>query len=239
VKILAIDTATENCSAALFINGQLSMREALLGRGHAERILPMVQELLRAADVALRALSAVAFGRGPARSLASAPRREGVTQGLALGAGLPVVPISDLRALAQRVFDDEPAADRVLICNDARMHEVYSGTFERGPRGRAAGRGGRGARGQARARAAAAAMVRSGRRGAVCRRQWPRRLSAAARDVAAVVRSGICEGSGRGPPRSRRLAAPEVEAGRCVHGRRGPPVYLRDNVAQCRGTSSH
>jgi tRNA threonylcarbamoyladenosine biosynthesis protein TsaB len=234
VKILAIDTATENCSAALFINGQLSMREALLGRGHAERILPMVEDLLRAADVALRALSAVAFGRGPG-AFTGVRLAASVTQGLAFGAGLPVVPISDLRALAQRVLDDEPAADRVLVCNDARMHEVYSGTFERGAAGRAV--------------AVGAECV--GKPELVpLPPQWSAPSGAALfaagtgfaaypqlRAVAAAVR-GIREGLWPRAAEIARLAAPEVEAGRVFTAAEALPVYLRDNVAQVpKGTS--
>ena len=130
MRILALDTATENCSVALLIGRRLIAREQLLEHGHAERILPMVDELLQEAKVSLGALNAIAFGRGPG-SFTGVRLAASVTQGLAFGAGLPVVPVSDLRALAQRVMELDAAVTRVLVCNDARMHEVYWGCFER------------------------------------------------------------------------------------------------------------
>jgi tRNA threonylcarbamoyladenosine biosynthesis protein TsaB len=130
VRILALDTATESCSVALLIDGRMITREKLLERGHAEHILPMADEVLAEAAVALGALSAIAFGRGPG-AFTGVRLAASVTQGLAFGAGLPVVPISDLRALAQRVLEAEPAVARVLACTDARMREVYWGCFER------------------------------------------------------------------------------------------------------------
>jgi tRNA threonylcarbamoyladenosine biosynthesis protein TsaB len=130
VKILALDTATENCSAALFLDGAIISRERQLGHGHAGEILPMVDEVLAEAGVGLGALNAIAFGRGPG-AFTGVRLAASVTQGLAFGAGIPVVPVSDLRALAQRAFAVDPAAQRVLACSDARMREVYWGCFER------------------------------------------------------------------------------------------------------------
>ena len=104
MRILAIDTATENCSAALLLDGRLSQREQRLERGAAEAILPMVEELLSEARVSLAMLSAIAFGRGPG-AFTGVRLAASVTQGLAFGAGLKVVPVSDLQALAQRVLD--------------------------------------------------------------------------------------------------------------------------------------
>jgi tRNA threonylcarbamoyladenosine biosynthesis protein TsaB len=134
VRILAIDTATENCSAALLLDERLLHREQLLERGAAAAILPMVAELLTEAGLRLAMLNAIAFGRGPG-AFTGVRLAASVTQGLAFGAGLKVVPVSDLQALAQRALDDARAIERVLVCTDARMHEVYWGCFERSGEG--------------------------------------------------------------------------------------------------------
>ncbi len=122
MRLLAIDTSTECCSAALLQDGQMYLRSVLTERSHAEMILPMVDAVLRECGVALTDLDAVAFGRGPG-AFTGLRVAAGVTQGLALGAGLPVVPISSLAAVAFQV----PATpgEHVLVCNDARMGEVY------------------------------------------------------------------------------------------------------------------
>lgn len=128
MKVLGLDTATEACSAALAMDGAVIERYEVLGRGHAERLLPMVQELLAEAGVALAALDAVAFGRGPG-GFTGLRIAAGVTQGLAFGAGLPVVPVSDLAALAARAATLR-GARWVLPCLDARMAQVYWAAYD-------------------------------------------------------------------------------------------------------------
>jgi len=124
MKLLALDTSTEACSVALAIGDQISER-LTLGGNHSERILPMVHELLAEAGIALSQLDAIAFGRGPG-SFTGLRIAAGVTQGLAFGANLPVVPVSSLAALAQG-----QDADRVLAAFDARMQQVYWGAYVR------------------------------------------------------------------------------------------------------------
>jgi tRNA threonylcarbamoyladenosine biosynthesis protein TsaB len=138
LKVLALDTATENCSAALWIDGTVLQQEAEVARGHAGLILTMIDELLTQSAIALSSLDAIAFGCGPG-SFTGVRLAASVTQGLAFGADLPVVPVSDLQAVAQRTLTSVPAGSsaprHVLVCNDARMHEVYWGCFQQSDEG--------------------------------------------------------------------------------------------------------
>jgi tRNA threonylcarbamoyladenosine biosynthesis protein TsaB len=133
MKLLALDTATDWCSAALWMDGALQWREALRARGQGQLILPMIEELLAQAGIGLRQLDAIAFGRGPG-AFTGVRLALSVAQGLAFSADLPLMPISDLRALAAQALQRAGAPDRVLICQDARMSEVYWGCFQRSGR---------------------------------------------------------------------------------------------------------
>ena len=130
MKILAIDTATERCSVALRIDGEVLTRSVGTARGHADSVLPMIDEILGEARLTLSALDGIAYGRGPG-AFTGVRIAAGVVQGLAFGARLLTVGISDLAAVAQQVAG---RGDRVLVCMDARMGEVYWATFECDPR---------------------------------------------------------------------------------------------------------
>jgi tRNA threonylcarbamoyladenosine biosynthesis protein TsaB len=129
MKILALDTATEACSVSLGIGDRSIDRYVELERGSAEQLLPMVDSVLAEGGVTLGSLDAIAFGRGPG-GFTGVRLAASVAQGLAFGAQVGVVPISDLAAVAQRVMQLSPTVRRVLVANDARMKEVYSAWFE-------------------------------------------------------------------------------------------------------------
>ena len=124
-KLLAIDTSTEACSAALGIGGDVRERYEFAPRQHAELILPMVDALLAEGQIKLKDLDGLAFGRGPG-AFTGVRIATGVIQGLAFGAGLPVVPVSSLAALAQGAA---PGHSSIMSAFDARMGEVYWGAF--------------------------------------------------------------------------------------------------------------
>jgi len=123
VKLLAIDTSTEACSAALSIDGEITARYRLAPREHAGLILPMVDELMSEAGLTVGALGALAFGRGPG-AFTGLRIAAGVIQGIAFAADLPVVPVSSLAALAQGVYREQ-GVPAILAAIDARIQQVY------------------------------------------------------------------------------------------------------------------
>lgn len=128
MKLLAIDSATEACSAALLVDGDLRERFEVIGRGHAGRLLPMVDELLTEAGLRMADLDAVAFGRGPG-GFTGLRIAAGIAQGLAAGSRRRVLPVSNLAAVAAAASRASGAA-RVLVCMDARMGQVYWAAFD-------------------------------------------------------------------------------------------------------------
>ncbi|MGB7905411.1 MAG: tRNA (adenosine(37)-N6)-threonylcarbamoyltransferase complex dimerization subunit type 1 TsaB, partial [Steroidobacteraceae bacterium] len=140
LRVLAIDTSTEACSAALlWSDGELRQRFVVTERGHAELILPMIDELLAEAGCRLKDLDGLAFGRGPG-GFTGLRIAAGVIQGLAFGAGLRVAPVSSLAAVAFLTSSpsgpsepSSPSPQGILVCNDARMNEVYWGCYRFDP----------------------------------------------------------------------------------------------------------
>jgi tRNA threonylcarbamoyladenosine biosynthesis protein TsaB len=128
MKLLALDSATEACSAALLRDDTISERFEIIGRGHAERLLPMADALLREAGITIGEVDAIAFGRGPG-GFTGLRIAAGIAQGLAAGARLPVVPVSNLAAIALAAARST-GATRILACLDARMGEVYWAAYE-------------------------------------------------------------------------------------------------------------
>jgi len=129
MRLLAIETSTEWCSVAVGDGAHWHLRDEHAGQAHSERLLPMVDAALAEAGWALRDLDGLAFGAGPG-SFTGIRIGCGVTQGLALGADLPVVPVPTLAALAQDAFRAR-GWTRVLACLDARMREVYVAAYAR------------------------------------------------------------------------------------------------------------
>ncbi|HMA12492.1 MAG TPA: tRNA (adenosine(37)-N6)-threonylcarbamoyltransferase complex dimerization subunit type 1 TsaB [Steroidobacteraceae bacterium] len=132
MRLLALDTASARCSVALLDDDSLVTRAVETARDHAALILPMIDELLAEAGIALRALDGIAFGRGPG-SFTGVRVAAAVTQGLAAGADLPVLGVSDLRALAaqaRRVAAAAGPGSLLLAAMDARMGEIYWGVFD-------------------------------------------------------------------------------------------------------------
>jgi len=127
IKLLALDTSTEACSVALQLGTDILTLDEVCPQQHSKRILPMVQQLLNQAGVSLNQLDGIVFGRGPG-SFTGVRIGVGVTQGLAFGADIPVYGISTLAAMAQAA-QRLHSATQVVAAIDARMAEVYIGSF--------------------------------------------------------------------------------------------------------------
>jgi len=129
VRILSIDCSTDVLSVACGDGREFAVRDEHVGPAHAERALPRIREVLALRGWALASLDAIAFGAGPG-SFTGVRIACGVAQGLALGAGLGLVPVGTLEALAQEAWRAH-GADEVFSCLDARMREVYVASYVR------------------------------------------------------------------------------------------------------------
>ena len=221
MKILAIDTSGEACSAALLIGNEVEQRLEREPRRHGELVLGMMEGLLAEAGIGLAQLDALAFGRGPG-SFTGVRIAASVIQGAAFGADLPVVPVSTLAALAQGHFRSF-SVSRILSALDARMGELYWGLYALDNREMMRSAGAE--------EVASPEMVSlpvdggwsgvgSGwaAYGDVLRNRLGLRLLS-------VMPESLCESRD-----VAELAAAELAEGRCVAAEWALPVYLRDRV---------
>ncbi|MFT6100570.1 MAG: tRNA threonylcarbamoyladenosine biosynthesis protein TsaB [Arenicella sp.] len=118
--ILAIETATPSCSAALRIDGEVVVRAEVGNNIHSQVLLGMIESLLDEAQLSAQALDAVSVGQGPG-SFTGLRIGVGVGQGLAFGANCPMIGVSSLDALALQASRD----NSIIAAIDARMGEVY------------------------------------------------------------------------------------------------------------------
>ncbi len=225
MKILAIDTCTEACSAALYLEGEVLERYELAPRRHAELLLPMVEGLLAEAGLKLAALDGLAFGRGPG-AFTGVRIGVGVAQGLAFGAELPVLPVSTLAALAQQAARTR-GHTAFLSAIDARMDEVYFAPYRLGDDGLVAECG--------EERVCAPGDV-----------SWPGEGEwygigsgwQVHAEALAAAGCGVVGWQGEAYPRAHDIAllgAAMLERGEGLPAEQALPVYLRDKVAKKKG----
>ncbi|MGZ8257435.1 MAG: tRNA (adenosine(37)-N6)-threonylcarbamoyltransferase complex dimerization subunit type 1 TsaB [Gallionella sp.] len=128
MKILALETSTEYCSVAMNLDGKIIERFELVGQKHSQCLIDMVAAVLRDAQVQLSDLDGIGYGMGPG-SFTGVRIACGATQGLALGANLPVFGVGTLQALAH-AFGVHSGHRKVIAALDARMGEIYHAAYE-------------------------------------------------------------------------------------------------------------
>ncbi|MBP6597297.1 MAG: tRNA (adenosine(37)-N6)-threonylcarbamoyltransferase complex dimerization subunit type 1 TsaB [Arenimonas sp.] len=125
MKLLAIETSTEACSVAVYVDGEVAERHELAPRRHTQLVLPWADELLAEAGLKKSQLDAIAVGRGPG-AFTGVRLAIALAQGLALALDRPLLPVSTLAVLAMK-----GTGGRILAAIDARMGEVYLGVYTR------------------------------------------------------------------------------------------------------------
>ncbi|HHH35919.1 MAG TPA: tRNA (adenosine(37)-N6)-threonylcarbamoyltransferase complex dimerization subunit type 1 TsaB [Gammaproteobacteria bacterium] len=230
MRLLALDASTEACSAALLVDHEVLERYEIAPRRHAELLLPMLESLLAEAGCALGQMDVLAFGRGPG-AFTGLRIAAGVAQGIALGAGLPVAPVSSLVALAQGLYR-ECGAERVLAGIDARMGEVYWGACRLGDEGVMVPVG------EEQVCAPEAVPLPPAGKWHGVGTAW-RTYGAA---LAARLEEYLADREGERYPRARDIAilgAQLYRQGGAVDAARALPVYLRDNVVAKNAAALH
>ncbi len=217
MKLLAFDSSTDWISVAAGDGSTWHLRDEPASNAHSERVMPLLREVLAHAGWRLRDVDAVAFGAGPG-AFTGVRIACGVAQGLALGAGLPVVAISTLEALAEEVWHLY-GGERVLAALDARMREVYVAAYRRDGHGW---------------RCEQAPAVCKPDDVVVSSAEWIGAGDGFARYPALGTRLGLARVFAAVRPSARAvaiLAMPRVAAGEAVPARDALPVYVRHRVA--------
>ncbi len=129
MNLLALDTSSDACSVALQIGDKVFEKHVVQAKEHTNILIPMIQELLHDAGVGLQDMDAIVLGNGPG-SFIGMRIAASASQGLAFGSALKIVPVSSMAAVAAEVMDTH-AATTVVVAQDARMNEVYLGTYRR------------------------------------------------------------------------------------------------------------
>lgn len=128
MKLLAIETSANACSAAILLGNELHVKHEIVPLKQASLILPMIDELMRSVDLSIADLDALAFGCGPG-SFTGVRIAASVIQGLAYASQKPIIQISSLAACAQAAYEGL-GWKKLLVAMDARIHEVYYGAYE-------------------------------------------------------------------------------------------------------------
>jgi tRNA threonylcarbamoyladenosine biosynthesis protein TsaB len=133
MKLLAMDTSSVACSVALRLDNVVLERHEEQPRAHTQLLIPMLRSVLEEGAVTTADLDAIVIGNGPG-SFIGVRIAASVAQGLAFAAGVPVVPVSSMAAVAAEVQDRYDTAD-VVVAQDAHMNEVYLGIYGRDEHG--------------------------------------------------------------------------------------------------------
>lgn len=218
--LLAIDTATDTCSVALVFGDRVEERAETVGQKHSERVLPMVQALLQQADLQLGDCAAIAFGSGPG-AFTGLRIACGIAQGLAFGAGKPVIAVGNLEALALAAFKATPGVRRVLAAIDARMQEIYWAVYS--------------IEGGAPAEVSAPALASAADLAEICGRHSPELVAGNALrsfpELAARLGCALAPNACASAGTIAALAARKFAAGGAVPAALAAPLYVRDRVA--------
>jgi tRNA threonylcarbamoyladenosine biosynthesis protein TsaB len=218
MRILAIETSGDWCGIAVGDGVRWHVRDEEAGQSHSERALLLVRGALADADWALASLDGIAFGAGPG-SFTGVRIACGLAQGLAFGADLPVVPVPTLAALAHAVWSST-RHEKIFVCLDARMHEVYVAAYAR--------------QGDAWREVLAAAVLPPSAVAAPDGTGWFGAGSGFALDATLVTQLGLvgADASARPTPRAvGELALPRLAAGEGVAASAARPLYVRHRIA--------
>lgn len=221
LKLLAVETSTEACSVALWVDGRMLERYEIAPRRHTELVLPWAGELLAEAGIARSQLDAIAVARGPG-AFTGVRLAVALVQGMALALDRPVLPISTLAALAFQALPSA-AGQPILAAIDARMGELYLGLFRADPERQLAALAEEWMATPARCTVTSDRVVGIGTG-----------FAAAGQALVAALGERLLRFDAAGLPRASsvlQLAVPAYERGEAIAADVLEPAYLRDNVA--------